>query len=253
MKILIIEDEHASAKHLSQTLKAVDSKVEILATCEDEAQTLKAIQKNSTIDAIFSDIQLADDLSFSILKKLNPKIPIVFVTAYNHYALEAFKHHGIDYVLKPFTKDDIEKALHKLKTYHKGQSFNQNNNFYEVLEQIEKAQAYKKTFLVNFQDRLIPINTSDIAFIHTSDEGVFLTNHSAKSYKLQDNLEQLEKQLNPQEFFRANRQFIIHRNGIEDIRHYFNGRLKIKTKPQAQEDIIISKAKATEFKNWLSL
>ncbi|QTY26029.1 LytTR family DNA-binding domain-containing protein [Flavobacterium sp. CS20] len=252
MNILIIEDENASAKLLSQTIKTVDPSVKIIGVFEDKSETLRVLKKHSAVDAIFSDIQLADDLSFSILKEIDPKIPIVFVTAYNHYALEAFKHHGIDYVLKPFSRDDITQALNKLKTYKKGQTIAQNKKVYHLFEEIKKSQSYKKTFLVSFQDRLLPISSSDIAFFYTAEDGVYLTITSAKSYRWHESLEQLEKQLDSDDFYRANRQFIINRKYIEDIRHYFNGRLKIKMKVQSQDNIIVSKAKASDFKNWLS-
>jgi len=252
MNILIIEDEDASAKLLSQTLNAVDSEVNIVGVCQDKSETLQTLKKHPNVDAIFSDIQLADDLSFSILKEIDREIPIVFVTAYNHYALEAFKHHGIDYVLKPFTRDDIKQALNKLKTYQTGQALAQNEKLHFLFEDIKNSQSYKKTFLVSFQDRLLPVNSSDIVFFYTAEDGAYLTMINKKSYKWQDSLEQLEKQLNPDDFYRANRQFIIQRKYIEDIRHYFNGRLKIKMKTDSPEDIIVSKAKASAFKTWLS-
>ncbi|NBC56715.1 MAG: response regulator [Bacteroidetes bacterium] len=251
MNILIIEDEDASAKLLSQTLNAVDSEVKIVGICQDKSETEKALKTHPTVDAIFSDIQLADDLSFSILKDIDTRIPIVFVTAYNQYALDAFKHHGIDYILKPYASDDIKQALQKLKTYQTGQALAQNEKLQFLFEDIKTKQTYKKTFLVSFQDRLLPINSRDIVFFYTADDGVYLATNTAKSYKWQESLEQLEKQLNPDDFYRANRQYIIQRQHIEDIRHYFNGRLKIKMKTESPQDIIVSKAKASEFKTWL--
>lgn len=252
MNILIIEDEDASAKLLSQTLNAVDSEVNIVGVCQDKSETLKTLKKHPTVDAIFSDIQLADDLSFSIIKDIDTRIPIVFVTAYNHYALQAFKHHGIDYVLKPFSRDDIKQALDKLKTYQTGQAIAQNEKLHILFEDIKHKHSYKKTFLVSFQDRLLPVSSSDIVFFYTAEDGAYLSLSHKKSYRWQESLEQLEKQLNPEDFYRANRQFIIQRKYIEDIRHYFNGRLKIKMKTDSPEDIIVSKAKASEFKAWLS-
>lgn len=121
-----------------------------------------------------------------------------------------------------------------------------------MFDDIRNNQSYKKTFLVSFQDRLLPINTNDISVFYTTEDGVYLTVSDTKSYKWHESLEQLEKQLDPKDFYRANRQFIIHRTYIKDIRHYFNGRLKIKMQIQCEDNIIVSKAKASDFKNWLS-
>jgi DNA-binding LytR/AlgR family response regulator len=251
MKIVIIEDEHAGAELLSSSLKQADQSIEILGICEDEEQTLALLKSNPQVDAVFSDIQLTDDLSFSVLKKIDPKIPVVFVTAYNEYALEAFKHHGIDYVLKPFSRSDIKNAVEKLKIYKAGQNASETHKIESLLNYLKQNQTYKATFLVGFQDRLIPLNTQDIICFHTADTEVFVLHHTGKSYRMTDSLEQIEKQLDPELFFRANRQFIINKSHIIDIRHYFNGRLKVKMNLETEQDIVISKAKATEFKNWL--
>ncbi len=253
MKIIIIEDEHAGAELLSSSLKQVDNSIDIIGICEDEAQTLALLKSTPNVDAVFSDIQLTDCLSFGVLKKIDPKIPVIFVTAYNEYALDAFKHHGIDYVLKPFSRKDIEKAVEKLKTYKAGQQASGSGNVEELLNYLNQNQNYKNTFLVNFQDRLIPLNTKEIICFYTYDTEVFVLEKTAKSFRMNESLEQIEKQLNPKIFFRANRQYIVNKEYIEDIRHYFNGRLKLKLKERTPEDIVISKAKSSDFKAWLSL
>ncbi len=252
MKIIIIEDEQAGAELLASSLKQVDEDIEILGICEDETQTLTLLKSSAQVDAIFSDIQLTDDLSFSVLKKIDPKIPVVFVTAYNEFALEAFKHHGIDYVLKPFSREDIEKAIAKLKTYKAGQKASTTSKIEHLLNYLEYNSGHKSTFLVGFQDRLIPLSTTDIICFFTSENEVFILHNTGKSYRINDSLDQIEKQLDTKQFFRANRQYIVNKAFIEDIRHYFNGRLKLKLLKTTPEDIIISKAKSSEFKVWLS-
>lgn len=252
MNIIIIEDEEAGANLLATTLKQVDKSIEIVGVCEDEAQTLQLLDTKIKVDAIFSDIQLTDALSFSVLKKIDPNIPVVFVTAYNEYALEAFRHHGIEYVLKPFSRNDIEKAVDKLKTYKAGQSAPQAQKMQELFQYLDNHKNYKNSFLVGFQDRLIPLKTEDIGCFYTAKSDVYIFHNSGKSYRMNDSLEQIEHQLKPEHFYRANRQFIINKTFILDIRHYFNGRLKVKLKIETTEDIIISKAKASEFKAWLS-
>jgi two-component system LytT family response regulator len=252
MKIIIIEDEEAGAKLLATTLKQVNKSIEVLGICEDETQTLQLLSSEPEVDAIFSDIQLTDALSFNVLKKIDADIPVVFVTAYNEYALEAFQHHGIDYVLKPFSRDDIEKAVNKLKTYKAGQSAHQTKKMQELFQYLENRQSYKNNFLVGFQDRLIPLKTEDIVCFFTAQSDVYILHIAGKSYRMSESLEQIEHQLDPEKFYRANRQFIVNKAFILDIRHYFNGRLKVKLNKETPEDIIISKAKATDFKNWLS-
>jgi len=252
MNIIIIEDEEAGANLLTTTLSQVDKDIEVLGVCEDEKQTLALLESKPQVDAIFSDIQLTDNLSFSVLKKIDPTIPVVFVTAYNEYALEAFQHHGIDYVLKPFSREDIQKAVDKLKTYKSGQTASNVHQVKQLIAYFEANQNYKNTFLVGFQDRLIPLKTKEIVCFYTAESDVYGLYNSGKSYRIYDSLEQIQHQLKPELFYRANRQFIINKTFILDIRHYFNGRLKVKLKKKTPEDIIISKAKASDFKNWLS-
>ena len=251
MKIVIIEDESAGVENLKYALAEVCPACEIQAVLPSVNIALNYFSKATEIDLIFSDIQLDDQLAFDVFKQIDQEIPVIFVTAYQKYAIDAFKHFGLDYVLKPFTDDDIKKALAKADTYIKGKQNIKTEQFTKALNEWNSSKKYKNTFLVNFQDRLIPISVKDIAFFYKKDEKTQIKCFSGENYSVSLTLDNIEVQLNPNNFYRLNRQMIIQREAIKDIRLYFNGRLKIKTKPKVESDVIVSKAKATNFKNWI--
>ena len=196
---------------------------------------------------IFSDIQLADDLSFTIFKELNITIPIIFITAYDEYAIRAFSFYSIDYLLKPVNADDLKKSIEKYKTI---QQKNRVNNFDELLSRLVQKK-HRERFLVYSGDSLIPISWHDVAYFLSEDGVTMLVTNNDKRYFIAESLDTLEEELNPTDFFRANRQFIISSKSIEKIHNFGNQKLKLTIKPAVQDDIIISKLKATSFKSWL--
>lgn len=250
MKIVIIEDENAGVENLKYALAEVCPECEIKAMLPTVNEAVKYFKKAPDVDLLFSDIQLDDQLAFEVFKQINQEIPVIFVTAYHQYAIEAFKHYGLDYVLKPFTDDDIQKALAKARTYVKGKQHIKTDQLTKALSEWNNTKTYKNTFLVNFQDRLIPISVKDIAFFYKDDK-TKIKCFSGDNYAVNLTLDDIEDQLSPDKFYRLNRQMIIQRDAIKDIRFYFNGRLKIKTSPEVDFEVIVSKAKATDFKNWL--
>jgi two-component system LytT family response regulator len=250
MKIVIIEDENAGVENLKYALAEVCPECVIQAVLPTVNEAVSYFKKAPEVDLLFSDIQLDDRLAFEAFEQINREIPVIFVTAYHQYAIEAFKHYGLDYVLKPFTDDDIKKALAKARTYVKGKQHIKTDQLTRALSEWNNTKRYKNTFLVNFQDRLIPVAIEDIAFFYKDDK-TQIKSFSDDNYMLNSTLDDIEEQLDPQKFYRLNRQMIIQRKAIKDIRYYFNGRLKIKTKPAIDFDVIVSKAKATHFKNWI--
>ena len=247
MKVLIIEDEAPAYRRLEKLIKESDPSSEIVGIIQSVKDGIEWFQLNSSPDLIFSDIQLADDLSFTIFKQLNITIPIIFITAFDEYAINAFKFYSIDYLLKPVNADDLKKSIEKYKTI---QQRNTGNNFDELLKKLTEKK-YRERFLVYSGDSLIPINCSDVAYFLSENGASMLITNENKRFFISDSLDILEDELHPNEFFRANRQFIISSKSIVKIHNFGNQKLKIIIKPTSAEEVIISKLKATAFKNWL--
>lgn len=255
LKIVIIEDEPVTARNLAHMLQVIDDSVQVMAILTGVDDAVNWFLANTdNYDLIFMDIRLADGLSFDIFKRVNLAKPVIFVTAYNNYAIQAFKNNGIDYILKPFDQQEVEQALDKYKNLL-GNALSEAGvtNLSQIIEQLNEASKfYKKSFLVHFRDKLVPVETAKIAWFYTANELVYAQTNDARQYVIDFTMEQLEKQLDPALFFRANRQFIINRKEITEVDFYFNGRLSVKIKPAPPENIIISKARVPEFKTWMN-
>lgn len=255
IRVVIIEDEPVSARNFAHLLNKLDNSITlktILSSVEESVTWFNTAEND--FDLVFMDIRLADGLSFDIFKSVNLLKPVIFVTAYNDYAIQAFKNNGIDYILKPFDDDEVAQALNKFINFtsHLVRA-SDNVNYEQLISQItESAKPYKKSFLVHFRDKLIPLETEKIAWFYTANELVYAHTIDSRQYIVDFTIEQLEQQLDMNRFFRANRQFIINRKEILEVAFYFNGRLVVKIKPEPPESIIISKARAPEFKSWMN-
>lgn len=248
MKVLLIEDEAPAYRRLVKLIKECDSSAEIVGIIPSVKEGLEWFSLNPLPDLILSDIQLADDLSFTIFRELKINTPIIFITAFDEYAINAFKFYSIDYLLKPINVEDLKISLDKYKTIHNN---NQSNNFEELFGKfIEKK--FRERFLVYSGDSLIPIHGADIAYFISEDGTTLLITHNQKRYFLNESLDNLENELNPAAFFRANRQIILSIKSIDKIFNFGLQKLKISVTPEYNKEIIISKLKATQFKNWLN-
>jgi two-component system LytT family response regulator len=255
-KITIIEDEPAIARELTFLLNEIDNSIEILQTLGSVKEATDWLKVNiEKCDLLFLDIQLSDGISFEIFNYISPSIPVVFITAYDEYALEAFKLNSIDYILKPFDKSHIEKALTKFRS-----TLQSYEDHYFDVGKITKMldyfktntnKDYKKVYLVNFKDKLIPLSVANINWFYTEHEIVYAHTIDNKKFVIDATLEQIISDVSPDEYYRANRQYIISRKAIIDINFYFNGRLIVNVFPKPQEKIIVSKAKASDFKKWM--
>lgn len=248
MKVLIIEDEAPAYRRLTKLIGECDSSVEIVGIIQSVKEGIEWFQANPAPDLILSDIQLADDLSFTIFKELKITIPIIFITAYDEYAINAFKFYSIDYLLKPVSADDLKASLDKYKTIHKKNSV---SDFDELVKRLSQKN-YRERFLVYSGDSLIPVSTESIAYFISEDGAVMLVTINNKRYFISESLDTLEEELNPENFFRANRQFILSIGAIDKIYNYGLQKLRITIKPQTEFEIIVSKLKATQFKKWLN-
>ena len=247
MKVLIIEDEAPAARRLENLLKEVDPAIQILAVIESVEEGIEWLSKHPHPDAIFSDIQLADGISFIIFEKILPECPIVFVTAFDQYAIKAFEVNSVDYLLKPFSKEQLERSLERLKKFGGKEVEPDLRNLISDLV----PRKPKQRFLISKGDSLIPVNAADIAYVYTEDKAVMIRTFSDQSYFISYSLDEVEGQLDQDIFFRLNRQVITNLKAISKISNYFNGKLKVELKPNYQGELIVSRIKAPVFKAWL--
>ncbi|ANI88068.1 DNA-binding response regulator [Arachidicoccus ginsenosidimutans] len=251
IRIVIVEDEPAIARNLHFMLNEIE-KVQLLETIANTEFGAKWFEENTgNYDLVFMDIRLSDGLSFDIFNKTKITAPVIFVTAYDEYALAAFKSNGIDYILKPFDKKDLQVALNKFKTLTKFDASQGNENISHLLKELKQTQ-YKQSFLVHYREKLIPVATNDIAYFYTTNEVTHAVLHDKRKLIVDFTLEELQQQLNPQNFFRANRQYIVQRSAIKEVEFYFNGRLLLVINPSPEEKVLVSKARASEFKEWMN-
>ncbi len=245
IRTLIIEDETAAARNLEAILKEVAPTVEIVATLESVAESVAWLRENEQPDLLFMDIHLADGDSFRIFRDVEISAPIIFTTAYDQYALDAFKVNSIDYLLKPLNTEDVRRALEKLRTLTSIERSDYTNRVKSM------ASNHEQVFLVHVRDRIIPLSRNSIAFCYTSNERVTAYDYDGNAYPLDKTLEMLQALLPDDDFFRANRQFIIARRAVKDIAVWFGSRLALHLSVETPEKIIISKARVPEFKRWL--
>ena len=243
-RVIIVEDEAGVAANLQYMLTDVAPDMPVLAVLSGVEQTAAWLAANKRPDLAFFDIQLEDGLSFEIFKKAVVDFPVIFTTAYDQYALDAFKTNGIDYLLKPVNEDDLRRSLQKYEQLTRPVDAG-------VIERILQSVSKPLTFLVHFKDKLIPVPAADIAFFYIDNGLVHGCTHTQQVYPIEHTLDELEALLHPQEFFRANRQFIIQRSALKDAVLYFNGRLSLNMKPASSEAVLVSKARVPVFKNWM--
>ena len=251
MKVLIIEDEIKTAKELKSLVEAIDTHVEVIGILQSVKSAIQWFNENLAPDLIISDIQLGDGLCFDIYRNVQVNAPIIFCTAFDEYAIRAFETSGIDYLLKPVDETMLEQSLLKFqhfKSLFDSQKVQYQQKIVRLVEQMNPK--YKQSILVYFKEKIIPVKVADIRFIYTSNGLVYIhTGHS--QFTTQYNMEQLEAMLNPNQFYKANRQFIIHRESIKDVEHYFNRRLFVKLICETPENVIVSKIKAADFLQWI--
>jgi len=251
MKVLIIEDEIKTAKELKGLIEAIDNDIEVIGILQSVKSAVQWFEENPSPDLVFSDIQLGDGLCFDIYRDVQVNAPVIFCTAFDEYAIRAFETNGIAYLLKPIDETMLEQSL--LKFQHLKSLFDTQKSGYQqkIVKLVEQMDTkHKQSILVYFKEKIIPVRTADINFIYTSNGVVYIhTDHS--QFTTQYNMEQLEAMLNPGQFYKANRQFIIRRDSIQEVEHYFNRRLFVKLICETPERIIVSKIKAGDFLQWV--
>jgi len=259
MRVLIVEDEPGVAQDLCDKLKEVTPGIEILAVIESIQDAVEWINTYSSADLAgpdlgFFDIRIADGNSFKIFEQTSVHFPVIFTTAYDEYALKAFKVNSIDYLMKPIEKEALKVAIEKYNTfYRKSESLDQTNLLKAIQGlQTNQQKKYKKNFLVYIKDKILPIEVENIAFFFLEKEQVFCLTYANQKYMIDQSLDKIIHQIDPEHFFRANRQFIISRKTIVSAIAYFNRKLKLELTPLPPTDVLVSKPKVPAFKKWLS-
>ncbi|WP_272149568.1 LytR/AlgR family response regulator transcription factor [Tenacibaculum aiptasiae] len=247
MKIVIVEDEHLAAEKLERYILKYNSNVSVLIKLSSIVDAVTWFEKGIDYDVVFMDIQLTDGLSFEIFNQVKITKPVIFTTAFDEYAIDAFKVNSIDYLLKPITFTDVSKAMVKLKTMES--LFVNEEAINKVKSSVTKLKT-KDRFLVRLGNHIHSIKTTDILLFYAEGRTVYLVTKENKKYILDYKLEDLIKVLESSEFFRVNRTFIVSLNGVEDVIVYSNSRLKITPKVNVEKEIIVSREKVSAFKSW---
>lgn len=247
MKILIIEDEIPAVKTLKRLLMDIpELEAEVVGVIDSVEGAVEWFKNNLMPELIFMDIHLTDGISFEILNKVDVTCPIIFTTAYDQYAVDAFKHNSIDYLLKPYQIKDLERAVNKMLNLTSIQLEGYLNT-----AGISTKKRFAGSFLIMLSDRFLILNTEDIAYFYTTNERTVAYTYDGEEHEIDRSLESIAESLNPKEFIRANRQFVIARRAIRDVDFWFGSRLSVNLTVKIPERIVISKLKTAKFKEWL--
>jgi DNA-binding LytR/AlgR family response regulator len=251
MKVLLIEDEHLAMRRLKKLLLEALPEINILAELDSVESSLQWLKTNPDPEVIFTDVQLADGTCFDIFHQHATKAKIIFITAYNEYALDAFKISAADYLLKPLKEDELHRTVQRLQEHRKNTL---SNIDYERLAQaiLFEENKFNRRYLIRFGEQVRTVQSHEIAYIYTTLKAVFLVLQTGKEYPVDKTLDQLEKELDPSKFFRINRQFIVSMNSIGNMHVVSKSRIQIDLIPEYKgDDIIVSTEKSPLFKIWL--
>lgn len=251
MRILIVEDEPLAAAQLAAQIAAIKPQAQILAVCDTVQSAVSWIKNNPSPDLSFFDIQLGDGLSFEIFEQVEFKQPVIFTTAFNQYAIQAFKVNSIDYLLKPIEKTDLKRALSKYDNLSQPTTSGISSQALEEIIFSLKKKNYKERFLVKVGSHLRVAETEDILYFYSFQKGTYLKLNDGKDYLLDQTLEQVEQLINPADFFRINRKFLVSLKSINDVIAYSNSRLKLKVQHPIDDEFLVAREKVKLFKEWL--
>lgn len=251
MKILIVEDEPIAAAQLAAHISALKPNAQILAVCDTIKSTVDWLQKNEAPDLAFFDIQLGDGLSFEIFKQVDFEQPVIFITAFDQYAIQAFKVNSIDYLLKPINRAELGKALIKYENLVQPKTSNVTPQILEDIISSLKKKNFKDRFLVKVGSHLRVVETNDILYFYSFQKGTYLKLADGKDYLLDFSLDLVEEMVDPSSFFRINRKYLVSIRSINDVVSYSNSRLKLKVINQNDDNFLVAREKVKNFKSWL--
>lgn len=251
MRILIIEDEHYAAKRLKKMVKTILPEADILEVLDSVEESIEWFQKHEEPNLVFMDIQLADGLSFKIFESIKFSCPVIFITAFDEYAIEAFKLNSVDYLLKPIEESKLEAAIDKFKRIHEQPDLNRMD--WSKLERSLYAnkEKFKKRFLVKMGAAFQYLNVVDIVLLYSEESVSFAIDQNGKRFIIDHTIEQIEKLIDPSEFFRINRKHIVAIASINKIHPFLNSRLKLELNQKTDQDLVVSRDKVKDFKLWV--
>lgn len=247
MRVLIVEDETAAYENMADALRTIDPAIEIAGNTESVSQTQEWLQTHPQPDLIFMDIHLSDGSAFLLFDRMKIETPVVFTTAYDQYALDAFRVNSIDYLLKPVKPEELQRALNKFRHWMPADM----GSYLSRLMALAPKPAYKEKILVPLRDKLLPLPLTDVACFYTTNKQTLVCLKDGRRLPYVKTLEQIMAMLNPSRFIRANKQYIIARDSVREIVVWFDSRLLVKLTADTPEPIYISKNRATEFKAWM--
>ncbi|WP_300596665.1 LytTR family DNA-binding domain-containing protein [Niabella sp.] len=252
MRVLIIEDEELAVKKLEKTLLTVDPSIEVMGVADSIKNAVDWLDSNPDPDLILMDIELSDGQSFEIFNLTEIKVPVIFTTSYDEFALKAFKVNSVDYLLKPVQKDELRKALEKFR-----QNFSKRDepmgfeHLVKELQQKLQLKEYRKRFLVKSGSRLVSVDIDEIAYFYSDGRLIFFKTKDQRKFIVDYTMEDLENMLNPAEYFRISRSFFVSIGCIEKIDDYFGNRLILQLKPAVEKEALVSRERVTDFKIWM--
>ena len=248
--VLIIEDELPNATRLEKMLLAVEKDIRVVGHIQTVSDSLRWLKEHDHPDLICMDIRLTDGLSFELFDQMPIRSHTIFITAYDEYALRAFQVNGIDYLLKPIEASQLEAAIRKV--FNRMDS-SVNSGLLDILRKIQlRENVFRSRFLVSFRDLYIPVLAGEIAYFGSENKNTFITTHLAQRYIIEQTLEELEQELNPHEFFRISRQYIVSIKSIRKVQQSFNGKLQVELLPAIKESVLVSRDRSSTLKKWLN-
>lgn len=252
MRILIIEDEHLAAEKLKSLIKNIDKSYKVLAVLDSVESSIAWLNSHPHPDVILSDIHLADGICFSIYQSVSVSCPIIFTTAYEKYAIQAFEVNSIDYLLKPVQQERLLQAIEKFKQ-NSVSNVEQSQQLFEEFKQIllHSNKEYKSRFLCKLGNKIKSVPTSSIRYFYSKDKMTFIVDANNNRLPVNNTLDEIDQMMDPSLFFRINRKYITAYESIDEIHPYFKGRLKLKLAPHIEDDIIVSTERSPFFKAWL--
>ncbi|MGE5439519.1 MAG: LytR/AlgR family response regulator transcription factor [Bacteroidota bacterium] len=251
MKVLIIEDEVLTSRRMKQLIESADESVEVVATLDSIEASVEWFSGNPHPDLIFMDIQLSDGLCFEIFNRISIDSPIIFTTAFDEYAIQAFRVNSIDYLLKPVKAEDLKRSLEKFNRL-KSHALPAAKEIQEVLKKIGlNQQVYKTGFLIKTGQAFQRVSCREIAYFHSENKLTYIILFSGKKYMTDYTMDTLEGELNPSEFFRISRQFIVSISSVESVHTFFSGSLKLELRPKTADEVIVSRRRASSFREWM--
>lgn len=253
MKIALIEDEAPALNRLKKMIQSVLPQADFVATADSIESAVELFRTHTTLDLVFMDIELADGQSFELFHQVEITCPVVFTTAYDEFAIKAFKVNAVDYLLKPIDKDELRTAIEKCSKHQK-ESVDYSLQLKELLASMKAdvQVSYKNRFLIRNGSKLLSIPVEDILLFHAADKLVYAHTKQQQKLVIDYTLDELIDQLDPKYFFQLNRQFIAHVSSIKSIHTYFNGKLKVELLRFEEEEVLVSRERASEFKQWLN-